>query len=170
LFRGHVAERPDDGAGFGQRDLRLLLAASLLLFVQLGDPEVEQLAEVIAGDHDVLRLDIAVQDARRVRVDQRFQQRPDQRERLRKRQRAAPQPVAQSLTLDELHRQEGDALRLAGLEERGDGRMLQARAGLRLAKEARARRILTAAGLPSARSRARKTSPMPPAPRRLSTR
>ena len=73
LFGRHVAEGPDDGAGLGQGDLGPIFAACLV-FVHPGDPEVEQLAEVVAGHHDVFRLDVAVQNARRVGVDEGLEQ------------------------------------------------------------------------------------------------
>ena len=97
-----------------------------------------------------------MQDAGGVRVHERLEQRGGDREGLRKRQRPAPQAIAQRLARDELHREEGHAVGFAGLEERGDRRMLKPGARLRLANEPRraprpvidGARTLSAAALP----------------------
>ena len=47
----------------------------------------------------------------------------------------AVQPVAETLPLDERHHVEEEAVRLAGIEERQDMRMLQRRRGLDLGEE-----------------------------------
>ena len=101
----------------------------------LGDAEVEELAEVVPGHHDVLGLDVPVDDTGGVRVHEGLEKRRRQRKRLRKRQRPGPEPVAQRLARDELHREKRDAVRLPGLEERGDRGMLQPGARLGLPDE-----------------------------------
>ena len=52
LLRGHVGGRADDQAGRGE--LRVAL--------ERGDAEVGQLGRAVAGDHDVARLDVAMDD------------------------------------------------------------------------------------------------------------
>ena len=137
LLGRHVPESADHGAGRRQRHFGRGFARALP-FPQLRDPEVEQLAEVVAGDHDVLRLDVAVEDSGRVRVDEGFEERGRQGQGLGKRERAAPEPVAERLAGDELHGQKRGAVGLARFEEGGDGRVLQPGAGLRFAQEPRA--------------------------------
>ncbi len=75
-------------------------------------------------------------NAGRVRVIQRFEQAGGQRDGLRERKRTALQPIAKGLSRDVFHGQKDRSAVVPGLVERGDGGMLQARAGLRLAPQA----------------------------------
>jgi hypothetical protein len=61
LLGGHVPERPEHVPGAGQRALP----------VDAGDPEVDQLRLAAGCDQNVLRLDVAVDDAVAMSVGQR---------------------------------------------------------------------------------------------------
>jgi hypothetical protein len=76
-----------------------------------------------------------VEDARRVRVLESFEQAAREGERLGNRERPAAEALAKRLSLDVLHGEEGHARRLPGLVEGGDGRMLKACRGLGLAED-----------------------------------
>ena len=146
LLGRHVAERPDHGARLRERDFRRRLGLRIGVGVLMDardadarDAEVEKLSEIVAGDHHVFGLDVPVEDSGLVGVPERFQKRPGDRERLRKRQRPAAQPIAKSLTRDVLHGQERDSVGVSGLVEGRDRGMLQPGAGRRFAEEPRAR-------------------------------
>jgi hypothetical protein len=77
---------------------------------ELGDPEVEDLRPLAAGhggildDEDVLRLQIAVDDALGVRGAERAADQPHQRQGLEQADRAEPpEPAVQRLTVEPLH-------------------------------------------------------------------
>ncbi len=108
--------------------------------ISAGDPEVEELGEAVGRDHHVLGLDVAVEDAGGVRVVQGFEEAPGHGHGLGDRKRSPRQPRAEGLPRDELHGQEGDAVRLAGVVESRDCRVLQAGARLGFAQEAVAER------------------------------
>ena len=93
--------------------------------------------------------------------------------RLLLRQRPRVEPAAQRLALEQLRDGVGDAVVRAEVVDREDVRMGQRGDRLGLALEARERvgvggqragRTLTATSRPSCASRARYTSPIPPAP------
>ena len=135
LLRGHVAESPHDSALLGQGDRRERSRVDLLLADEAGDPEVEELRQTVAGDHDVFRLDVAMQHARGVGVNQGLEQASDEDQRLRQGKRSAPQPLAQGLPGDELHGEVDDAGGLPRLVESRDRGMLQPGARLSFAHE-----------------------------------
>ena len=103
-----------------------------------GDAKVGDLDAAVAQDHDVLRLDVAVDDAARMRVRERLH---DLRDEM---QRFAPVELAALFhillerdTVDELH---DDILRFAAAHvvDRNDIRVREHRDGLRLVAEAAA--------------------------------
>ena len=69
----------------------------------LRQPEVEQLGRPRPRQHDVFRLDIAVQDARGVRVAQRFEHTAGPCQRLGQPQRAHDAAAAQGLSGNPFH-------------------------------------------------------------------
>jgi hypothetical protein len=96
-----------------------------------------------AGKHDVVRLDVAVHDAMRVRVRQRIDDVDQNAQCLADRERATLlKPLAERLPVDVRHHEEQDApLRsgdLSRVVERQDVRVLESREGLDLAQEPRA--------------------------------
>ena len=152
LLGAHVERRPEHGAG-ARRALRALLVG---VAAHLGDAEVEDLHErrvvvVRLREEDVVRLDVAVDDARRVRAAERLaalRQDVDglvQRDRARRGGRGL-----QALAVEELHRDVRRAvLERAVVEDLHDVARPELRGRLRLGVEAAERLGRTA------RSRAR---------------
>ena len=93
-LRRHVGRRPDHGPGHGH-----LLA----LVQEARDAKVHQLQHALAADHHVLGLQVAVHDARRVRVLQRQTQRVSrQGPQLRQPEARLFREAAQGGPVDEL--------------------------------------------------------------------
>ena len=132
LLGRHVLRRAEHDAG-----LRLHAVA----LEQLRDREVEQLHEVRRARHvqqeHVVGLDVAVNDADRVRLGERRAALDQDLHDALRRHRSALERIAQRHAVEELHRHEQSAvLRLAEVEHADRVRMLQARARLRLVVEA----------------------------------
>ena len=148
----HDAERIQVAARVGIEPLRLLgrnivhradgLAAALLADIfQRGDTEIRHLDHVVIRDHDVLRLDVAVNDAVRMRVLERFCDLRGIAQRLLRAEHAAlREALLERHALDELH---DDILRVAAvphvihrddvrLREHGDGVCLRLKAVFQL--------------------------------------
>ena len=136
LLRRHVGRGPDDAPGPGQTGVlrplperSLLVERSLLARSQLGDPEIEDFDAPVAGHHDVARLQIAVDDAPRMRRLQRLGQGERQgKQAIEGDRTAGGEQVGHRLPLDHLqdeemqalgflHRVDGDDVRMV---ERGD--------------------------------------------------
>ena len=167
LLGRHVGERADDVAGRGQR----------VVAGDAGDAEVGQLGDDARrlgrlGDQDVAGLDVAVDDAARVRVRERVAQRDADQHDVAVGQRAVGAAARASVcAAHELGDQVDGVVVAAGLVERDDRRVRQPRGGQRLALGPRARRPrratgmrLTATSRSSRSSRASQTAPKPPAP------
>ena len=104
LLRAHIGRRPDRHPRPGER-----LAAGGTH--RLGDPEVRH-HRVAALEQDVLRLDVAVDDAPAVRVAQRVGHLAGDPKRVVHRELLfAGQPVAEGLSLDERHHVEQEIIR-----------------------------------------------------------
>jgi hypothetical protein len=96
--------------------------ASLTAF---GDTEIGD-QRVAAGEHHVVRLDVAVDDAVAVRLGQRIHHFPENADRFRDRQLAVLlQPFPQRFALDVGHDVVVEAGGLAGIEQRQDVGMLE---------------------------------------------
>ena len=142
LLGRHVVGGPERDAGLGQR---VAGAAGLGLGVahQLGDAEVEELDDVAllvrgAGvdEHDVVGLEIAVDDALAVRVRQRLQHLPHDDERAR-RPDALLGDLAERAPRDELHGEEERAVvERAEVDDADDVRVREEARRVRLALEA----------------------------------
>jgi len=133
LLGRHVLRRPED-------DARLRLHAVVLL-QELGDREVEQLHEVGRAGHvqeeHVVGLDVAVDDADRVRLGERRAALDEDLGDPVRRHRSLLDRRAQHLTVEELHGQEVPAvLRLTEVEHADRVRVLEPRACARLVGEA----------------------------------
>ena len=129
LLGRHVDRRPDHGV-VGLRGVGL----------GAGEPEVEQHEPAVAGaDERVLRLDVAVDEARRV---QRREPVGELRERLAQPRRiaavAAAHPAQERLARDEIHREVDRAGVLAELAERDEVRMRDVLEDAELAPKLRA--------------------------------
>ena len=92
---------------------------------RLRDAEVGDLGRA-AGQEDIVGLDVAVHDAARVRVSECASDVAEDARELRHRHgRAGGEPCAQRLAVDVRHGEEGQAVEVAGIEQRDDVRMLQ---------------------------------------------
>ena len=105
-----------------------------------GQPEVQDLHEPIARDHDVLGLQVAVDDAVLVRALECVPDLNQIRETLILRARLVAQRVSQPHPVDALHRQVAGRTDFSRLVDGGDAGVIHARRGLRLENEARLQR------------------------------
>ena len=129
LLGRHVLRRAEREAG-----LRHASAARALH--REGDAKVGH-QRVAAVEEDVLRLDVAVDDALRVRVGKRIGHLVRNAHGVVNRQLlVAHQAIAQRLAVNERHHVEQEAARRAGVMQRQDVRMLQVRGGGDLGEEA----------------------------------
>ena len=103
---------------------------------QLGQAEVEDLRLAALGDEDVGGLDVAVDDALRVRGVEGVCNLDPEIERDFERERPVVDAVLQRLAVEELHRDERLALGLADVVDRADVRVVERRGRARLALEA----------------------------------
>jgi len=90
----------------------MLVAADQTRDAEIGDQRV------VAAQQDVLRLDIAMNDAAVVRVIQRIGDLARDAQRLGERQPAAVQPPAQRFPFDERHREPEIPAGFAGIMDR----------------------------------------------------
>ena len=116
LLGAHVGRRAQHLAVEGHRRL---------VGLALGQAEVHQVRPAVVVEHDVRRLDVAVDDAVVVGVVQGLGDLGDQLGRVAERDRPVPQPVGQGLALDELLDQVARAVvGLADLVEGDDAGVL----------------------------------------------
>ena len=120
LRRGKQGSRGAIGRHSGQRSLR--------------QAEIHQLRAAFR-QHDVARLQIAMNDPRPMRGIERLAHFHADPHGLLQRNRTAPQPVGQRFALEILHHQKIDALLVAHVIQRADTRMIQRRNRARLAVE-----------------------------------
>ena len=139
LFGRHVGRGPDDSAVAGhvlggrkRRDAE----RRRLRLVQLRQTEVENLDPVVGADHDVGRLEIPMRNPSGVSGRQRVRQRDGNLQQPLQRESVFRDDLLQRFALDELHRQEGDAVRLFDRVDRDDAGMIEGGDALRLAREA----------------------------------
>ncbi len=129
LLGAHVYRGAHGHAGL--RELVLACFGARARDAEIGDERVT------VGEHHVLGLDIAMNDALRMRIAQRvgdFERDPN---RVLHGQLLLPvQPVAHGLAVDERHDIVQQIFRVPGVEEAEDIRMLQARGELDLPFEA----------------------------------
>ena len=121
LFGRHVRRGAQHRPRFGAKGFARLL--------QLRDSEIEDLEPPALGDEEVLRLQIAVDDARFVRRGQTVRQLHGEVEYLRRRQRAVAERRAQRPPLQQLADDERLAVVLADVVDRDDVRMVQRASG-----------------------------------------
>lgn len=132
LLGGHVRGRADARGRRAHAGDRRALSEAL---GELGHAEVGDLGPAVARDHDVVRLEVAVDDARVVRARQSVR---DLRHQLDPRGHAAAfaLPLGERLAVDQLHGQEVHVALVAGVVHRHDGRMIERRRRPRLPDEA----------------------------------
>ena len=94
-----------------------------------GHAEIENLDAALAGQHHVLGFQIAVHDALGMGGGEAFGTLPGNRPRLPDRQGAVGDRLAERAALDELHGNPRQAVALADVVDRDDGRMVQRRGG-----------------------------------------
>ncbi len=99
-------------------------AARVCAREQLGDAEVENLDVAVAADHQILGLEVAVDDAGLVRLRQAFGDLNSHVERVAERQRARRDLLPQRLALDVLGRHVRAAAVLAELVDGEDVRVV----------------------------------------------
>ena len=115
---------------------------------QLGDAEVRDLHPALLVEQDVLRLDVAVDDALLVRVLERLADGRHDHQRLLRRQLPRLQQLPQAHAVHKLHQQVIEAVGLAEVIDGDDVGMVEPGQGLRLAREplGKARVFLLLAG------------------------
>ncbi len=136
LLGRHVLERADQHAL--RRDRRVArcagLAAENAFHRRAGQAEVQQLGAG-ARQHDVGRLEIAMDHAVAMRPVERIGDLGAVADDLVRRQRPARQAAGQRLAFEVLHDEEGDAVLLADVVEHADVRVVQGRDRAGLAVE-----------------------------------
>ena len=105
--------------------------------------EVEQLDVAVGPDHHVVRLDVAMDDLRRVRDREGFGDLPRDARRAAERQ-ALGGHLAQGRSLDELHRDVAIVANDTGLVDRDDVRVIQRGGERGLAQQAIERVVVVA--------------------------
>ena len=136
LFGSHVGggahDLSGDGGCCGDRNFPAPYWTFLSgFFIRRGhhfrDPEVRDLHAALAVQQDVLRLDVAVDDAAVVGVLERVADPRDDGERLARGQAFALEQLAQVHAIDELHQEEKQVAAAAEFVERDDSRVVEFR-------------------------------------------
>ncbi len=136
LLRGHVRDGADDASlGRHGRGGRRVVARQAGRLAQLGQAEVEHLDAAVVGDHHVVGLEVAVHDPLLVgRVNRVGQRDRDVEEPVELETLLADAP-GRAFAVDQLHREEVDAVGLLDRVDRDDVRVVERRDGLRFALE-----------------------------------
>ena len=136
LLGAHVAQRSQDRAGnglglfHGQGPGRRRSGgvASLGARIhQLGQPEVQDLGVAVARDHDIIRLDIPVDDARAVRPGQAFGDLKPDLHGPHEVELALRDELADRPAVDVFHGDKSDPVGFVDVVDRGDRRMIDGR-------------------------------------------
>ena len=137
LLGRHVADGPEhDSRPRGLAHRFRSGEAGVAGLDELGQAEVENLHEAVLRDHEVLGLQIAVDDPGGVRLREGVRDLRGDRENPFGRKRPSRDELTQSRSLDELHRDPRNGAGLADLVDRDDVRVVQRRGGARLLLEA----------------------------------
>ena len=144
LLRRHVGHGAGDDAGLGENGRGPGLAVSGQR--QLRQAEVEHLHLRARRQHDVVWLDVAVDDPLPVRFRKRGRDLADDGERGLEVERLALQPGGQRLALDVLHGDEAVPVRIADVIYGADVGMVERRGRLRLAQQALAGHVVGGEG------------------------
>lgn len=127
LFRGHVADCAEDGALLGLRlqRARRLIFANRRDLGELGQPEVEHFDQAVFGHHHVAGLQVAMDNAGRMRRRQRVGNLHRTFQRLVELHPPARGHLIERLAGDVLHGYEVDAVRLVNVVDGDDVRVIQ---------------------------------------------
>ena len=139
LLGRHVGDGSHHDARFGGRAhgrRGRLLARLGLRGGHLRQPEVEDLHEAVLRDHHVFGLQIPVHDPRPVRLGQPLGHLGGERDQPLHGERPVGEQLSKRRSVDELHREIGDGVRLPDLVDRDDRRVVQRGSGARLPLEA----------------------------------
>ncbi len=123
LLRRHVGGRANRHPRLGQRGVGIALRRAGGVD-RLRDAEVGN-GRAAAGEEDVVGLDVPMDNAVAMRVRQRARHVAQNRHRLGEGHGSLREPVPQRVAIDVRHREPGDAIGVAGGEDRDDVRMLQ---------------------------------------------
>ena len=139
LFGRHVRRGSGYDSGVGEERLGQRVGLRLRTLEQFREAEVDDLRVAVAVDHDVLGLEIAVDDPALVRLRDRFRDLRQRLEQLRQ-TRAVVDARAQRRAVDELHRDVRNSLvvnlRLIDRVDVDDVRMIERRSRARLLAKA----------------------------------
>ena len=108
------------------------------LFIETRETKVHDAHRTVPADHDVLRFEVAVDDAGGVRRRQAAPGRDEDVQHLAPAARLRAHPLIQRLTLDELHRDVDVIVDGAGVVDRDDVGVRDERDGARFPQQARA--------------------------------
>ena len=141
LLGRHIRHRAQHRAGqrvFADRERDVERRLSRRRLEELREAEVQHLHLAAGGHDDVRALDVAVDDAAGVRLDQRVVDLHRDADRLAHGDRPAMDPVRQQFALDVLHHDVVGPLVLADVVDGGDVRRAQRRGRARLGQKSRA--------------------------------
>jgi hypothetical protein len=133
LFRRHVADGAQHQTWFGaanhRRHHRCRAASRLAERDRLRQAEIEDLDAGVSRDEDVLRFQVAMNDAFLMRRGQAARDLHRDVDRAPRRQRSLRQPVAKRLAIEQLRDDEPQTALVADVIQREDIRMVQGRDG-----------------------------------------
>ncbi len=135
LLRRHVPRRPHHPALLGLGVLARQLPVPRKRLAQLCQAEVEDLHAAVAREHDVVGLEVPVDDAPLVRARQAQRDLPCDVLGLGGFQGPGSEPVTQAGALHQLHREVHAAVGLSDVVDRGDVGVVDHRSRPRLADE-----------------------------------
>ena len=140
LLGRHVGDRPQRtprARQAGERGRRSPRPGTAADRPDLGQPEIENLRVAAAGDEQIRRLDVAVDDPGSVRRLERVGDLDRERQQLIDLERAPADPMLQRRPVEELHDEERAAVLLADIVNGADVGVIQRRRGACLAAESR---------------------------------
>jgi hypothetical protein len=137
LLGRHVGDRPDDHSRLrASRRGRPRRRFAVERLEQLRQAEISQLRVAVLRDKDVLRFDVAVDEAGRVRGRQPVGHADQKVDDLAPRARPGPRPCLERATVDKLCDEVLAAIHLADVVDRKDMRVIERRERMRFALEA----------------------------------
>ena len=137
LLGGHVGDGAHDlaGIGFSSKCCFYVTVTAPERLHQLGEAEVDDLGVAVLSHHDVGGFEVSMNDALGVGSGETLGDFGGEIERTGKRQSILREDVTELLSLDELHRYEGDAVDFIDLENDCDVGMVKSCGRLRFLHE-----------------------------------